>query len=62
MDETQTIELMFVVDNDKKDGCDDYFSSASVHNADETKGLLERTSWRVKGRYVTKPINKPSRF
>ncbi|XP_052625848.1 uncharacterized protein LOC128132888 [Lactuca sativa] len=39
-----------------------YQKSAPIDNADETEGLSEQTSWRVKGRYVVEPINKPSSF
>ena len=51
-----------MVDEDNADGCDNFFWPAPIDNADETVGLSEKTSWRVKGRYVAKPLNKPSSF
>ncbi|XP_023734201.1 uncharacterized protein LOC111882066 [Lactuca sativa] len=45
-----------------KDGCDEFFWSALIDNAEETKGLSERTSWRVKGRYVAEPLNNRLAF
>ena len=58
----QTAELRILDDKDNAEGCDDYFWSSPIDNADETVGLSEQTSWRVKGRYVVEPINKPSSF
>ncbi|XP_052621986.1 uncharacterized protein LOC128127530 [Lactuca sativa] len=58
----QTRKLTSVVDKDNTEGCDNYLWSAPIDNADETVGMSERTSWRVKGRYVVEPINKPSSF
>nr|KAJ0193880.1 hypothetical protein LSAT_V11C800452020 [Lactuca sativa] len=58
----QTVELRIMVDKDNAEGCKDYFWSAPIDNADETVGLSEKTTWRVKGRYILEPINKPSSF
>lgn len=58
----QTVELKILIDKDNAEGCDNYFWFAPIDNADETVGLSEHTSWRVKGRYVVEPINKPSNF
>nr|KAJ0214865.1 hypothetical protein LSAT_V11C300139970 [Lactuca sativa] len=58
----QTAELRIIVDEDNAKGCEDYFWSAPIDNADETVGLSEKTTWRVKGRYIPEPINKPSSF
>nr|KAJ0227889.1 hypothetical protein LSAT_V11C100037270 [Lactuca sativa] len=58
----QTEELRIIVDEDNAEGCEDYFWSAPIDNADETVGLSEKTTWRVKGRYIPEPINKPSSF
>lgn len=58
----QTDELNSLVDKDNAEGCGDYFWSAPITNSDETVGLSERTSWRVRGRYVAEPINKPLSF
>ncbi|XP_052623142.1 uncharacterized protein LOC128128382 [Lactuca sativa] len=58
----QTTELKIMVDKDNAKGCDNYFWYTPIDNADETVGLSEQTSWRVKGRYVADPINKPSSF
>lgn len=58
----QTSELRIMVENDNVEGCNDYFWSAPIDNAYKTVGLSEQTSWRVKGRYVAEPINKPSSF
>nr|KAJ0219002.1 hypothetical protein LSAT_V11C300151690 [Lactuca sativa] len=58
----QTAELRIIVDEDNAEGCEDYFWSAPIDNADETVGLSEKTTWRVKGRYIPEPINKPSSF
>ncbi|XP_052627571.1 uncharacterized protein LOC128134144 [Lactuca sativa] len=60
--ERQTTELKIIVDEDNDEGCEDYFWSAPIDNADETVGLSEKTTWRVKGRYIPEPINKPSSF
>ncbi|KAL7591115.1 uncharacterized protein LOC111887420 [Lactuca sativa] len=48
----QTAELTSLVNEDNDDGCEEHFWPAPIDNADETVGLSERTSWRVKGRYV----------
>ena len=40
------------------DRCDEYLWSSPIDNADETKGLSKMTSWKKKGRYVAKPLNK----
>ncbi|XP_052627093.1 uncharacterized protein LOC128133623 [Lactuca sativa] len=56
----QTAELRVLVEKDNAEGCEDFFWSAPIDNADETIGLSEQTSWRVKGRYVAEPLNKPS--
>nr|KAJ0200527.1 hypothetical protein LSAT_V11C600321740 [Lactuca sativa] len=58
----QTAELRIIVDEDNAEGCEDYFWCAPFDNADETVGLSEKTTWRVKGRYIPEPINKPSSF
>ncbi|KAL7609655.1 hypothetical protein Lser_V15G12997 [Lactuca serriola] len=58
----QTAELRIIVDEDNAEGCEDYFWSAPIDNADETVGLSDKTTWRVKGRYIPDPINKPSSF
>ena len=60
--EHQTVELTALVNEDNADGCDEFFWSAPIDNADETVGLSERTSWKVKGRYVAEPLNKPTNF
>ncbi|XP_052625919.1 uncharacterized protein LOC128132944 [Lactuca sativa] len=51
-----------IVNEDNAGGCDDNFWSAPIDNADGTIGLSERTSWRVKGRSMAKPLNKPASF
>lgn len=58
----QTAELTSKVDKDNAKGCDNYFWSTPIDNADEKVGLSERTSWRVNGKYVAEPINKPLSF
>nr|KAJ0190459.1 hypothetical protein LSAT_V11C800444910 [Lactuca sativa] len=58
----QTTELRIIVDEDNVEGCEDYFWSAPIDNADETVGLSNTTTWRVKGRYIPEPIKKPSSF
>ena len=58
----QIVELTSLVNKDNADGCEEYFWLAPIDNANETVGLSERTSWRVKGRYVAEPLNKPSSF
>ncbi|KAL7591015.1 hypothetical protein Lser_V15G34603 [Lactuca serriola] len=60
--ENQTVERKTIVDNENKDGCDDLFWSAPIDNANETVGLSERTSWKVKGRYMAEPLNNHSAF
>ena len=60
--EHQTAELTAIVNEDNADGCDEFFWSAPIDNADETVGLSERTSWKSKGRYVPEPLNKPDNF
>ena len=56
----QTEELRVLVEKDNAEGCEEFFWSAPIDNADETVGLYEQTSWKVKGRYVVEPLNKPS--
>ncbi|XP_023738669.1 uncharacterized protein LOC111886644 [Lactuca sativa] len=58
----QTAELTTLVKEDNADGCDEFFRSAPIDNADETEGPSQKTSWRVKGRYVAEPLNDPTRF
>ena len=58
----QTAELRILVDKDNAEGCDDYFWAAPIDNANETVGLSEQTTWRVKGRYIADTINTPSGF
>ncbi|XP_023755002.1 uncharacterized protein LOC111903469 [Lactuca sativa] len=58
----QTLELTTLLNEDNDEGCDEFFWSAPIDNADETVGLSEITSWRVKGRYVAEPLNKPTHF
>ncbi|XP_023745845.1 uncharacterized protein LOC111894012 [Lactuca sativa] len=58
----QTAKLTALVNKDNASGCDDHFWSAPIDNADETVSLSKRTSWRVKGRYVVEPLNKPTSF
>ena len=57
-----TVELTILINKYNADGYNNHFWSAPINNADETKGLSERTSWRVKRRHVVEPLNKPSRF
>ena len=52
------MELTSLVEEDNKDGCDEYFWSTPIGNPDETKGLSKMTSWKTKSRYVTEPLNK----
>nr|KAJ0211572.1 hypothetical protein LSAT_V11C400222650 [Lactuca sativa] len=58
----QMAKLRIIVDKDNAEGCEDYFWSAPIDNADETVGVSDKTTWRVKGRYLLEPINKPSIF
>lgn len=58
----QTTELTTIVNDDNADGCEEHFCSALIDNVDETVGLSEKTSWRVKGRYVAEPLIKPMYF
>ena len=53
-----TVKLTFVVEANNANVCDEHFWSTPIDNADETVGLSEKTSWRVKGRYVAEPLNK----
>ena len=62
LDKNRTAELTSLVNEDNKDGCDEYFWSAPIDNTDETVGLSERNSWRVKGRYIVEPLNNPSGY
>ena len=62
LDKNQTVKLTSLVDDDNKDGCDEHFWSVPIDNADETKGLSEKTSWRVKGRHVAEPLNNRSSY
>ena len=48
------------MENDNAEGCEDFFWFDPINNVDEIVGLSEQTSWRVKGRYVAEPSNKPS--
>ena len=58
----QTVELTAMVDEDNAGGCDEFFWSAPIDNADETKRLSQKTSWRVKGRYLPEPLNELARY
>ncbi|KAL7603227.1 uncharacterized protein LOC111890346 [Lactuca sativa] len=57
LDKNKTFELTSLVNEKYKDGCAEFFWSAPIGNADETKGLSERTSWKVKGRYVAELLD-----
>lgn len=57
-----TAELTTIVNEENAGDYDNYFWSAPINNTNETIGLSERTSWRVKGRYVAEPLNKPTSF
>ena len=48
---------MSLVDNDNAKGCNKFFWLGRIENADETRGLFEMTSWKTKGKYVSKPLN-----
>ncbi|XP_052621094.1 uncharacterized protein LOC111908797 [Lactuca sativa] len=54
----QTVELTSIAEKDNEDGSDEHFWSTPIDNADEKVGLSERTSWRVKRRYVVESLNK----
>ncbi|XP_052623160.1 uncharacterized protein LOC128128385 [Lactuca sativa] len=58
----QTAELTALIEEYNVYGYDEFFWSAPIDNVDETKGLSQKTSWRVKGRYVAEPLNEPERF
>ena len=47
-----------MVEDNNKDGCDEFFWLAPIDSEDETKGLSEITSWKTKSRYVAEPLNK----
>ena len=51
-----------MVEEDNANGGDEFFLSAPIDNVDETEGLSQKTSWRVKSRYVAKPLNEPTRY
>ncbi|XP_052626733.1 uncharacterized protein LOC111909749 [Lactuca sativa] len=53
-----TLELTSLVNNDNVDGCDEYFWFGPTENVDEIKSLSEMTSWKTKGKYVSKPLNR----
>ncbi|KAL7596937.1 hypothetical protein Lser_V15G31429 [Lactuca serriola] len=59
-----SIEFVHVIENkgssndDNADGCDEFFWSGPIDNSDETRGLSEITSWKTKGKYVSKPLNQ----
>ena len=47
-----------MVEEDIKDGCDEFLWSAQIENEDETKGLSEMTYRKPKSRYVAELLNK----
>ena len=58
LNKNQTLELSSIVEEDNVDGCDEFFWYAPNGNADETKFLLEMTSWKTKGRYVVESLKE----
>ena len=58
LNKNDTFELTSMVDNDNAKDCDEFFRSQSIDNPDETKGLLEMTSRKTKGKYVLEPLNR----
>jgi hypothetical protein len=51
-----THELKSIVDQDNADGCGSFWTDP-IDSIDETSGLSAKTSWRVKGKYVSEPLN-----
>jgi hypothetical protein len=56
LNHTDTHELKSNVDKDNADGCGSFWTEP-IDNTDETRGLSAKTSWRVKGKYVSEPLN-----
>jgi hypothetical protein len=56
LNQTDTHELKSIVDQDNADGCGSFWTEP-IDNTDETRGLSAKTSWRVKGKYISEPLN-----
>jgi len=56
-DKTKTEHLTSIVSEDNEVVCEAFFWSGPIDNSHETKGLSEMTSWKVKGQYVSEPLN-----
>lgn len=54
---SDTSNLTSIVKTNNDNSCDNYFWYAPIDNDDETKGLFEKTSWKVKGKYILEPLN-----
>ncbi|XP_052627139.1 uncharacterized protein LOC128133664 [Lactuca sativa] len=54
----KTAELTTLVEEDSADGCNDFLWLASIDNADETEGLSQKISWRVKAYRVLSKSSK----
>ncbi|KAI3510079.1 hypothetical protein L1887_25606 [Cichorium endivia] len=57
-----TLELKVLVDNNNSDGCDAFFWSEPIDNADEMKSLSEMTSWSSRGKYISGSLNRKDSF
>lgn len=47
LDKEDTLELTSVVKTNNSNSCEDYFWSKPIVNVEETKGLLDKTSWKT---------------
>lgn len=42
---------------DNVNSCDDHFLTKLIDNSKETNGLSNSTSWKIKRRYISEPLN-----
>jgi len=57
LDKIETQNLTSIVSEDNQVVCEAFFWSGPIDNSYKTKGLSEMTSGKVKGQYVSEPLN-----
>lgn len=60
VDKTDIVDLTIIVKTDNAKSSDNHFVSILIDNGDETICISEKTSWRVKGRYIPGVLNVES--
>lgn len=53
-----TNDLTSIIKTNNETPCENHFWSNPIDNSTEIVGLLNQTSWSVKSRYISKPLNK----